>query len=239
MKRIVLTISSILLFFHSGLSQVKENGDLKILFRGLVLDEATYSPISNSQIMINSIFSSLSGADGSFAFFANRNDTVIFRSLGYKQAVMYVSDTLRGREFNAGIYMVSDTLSIGEVIIVPSFSNLKSEILNAKSKVPANMENARYNVAVSAYQGKTSQNVLGNPEDNYAVLSQKRKIDAFEKGGIPSENIVGFSPLIFLPAAYLLFHGLPENEALMNPQLSGEEVEQVHKKYLETIKQRK
>jgi hypothetical protein len=94
-------------------------------------------------------------------------------------------------------------------------------------------------VAVSAYQGKTSQNVLGNPEDNYAVLSQKRKIDAFEKGGIPSENIVGFSPLIFLPAAYLLFHGLPENEALMNPQLSGEEVEQVHKKYLETIKQRK
>jgi len=239
MKRIVLTISSILLFFHSGLSQVKENEDLKILFRGLVLDEATYSPISNSQIMINSIFSSLSGADGSFAFFANRNDTVIFRSLGYKQAVMYVSDTLRGREFNAGIYMVSDTLSIGEVIIVPSFSNLKSEILNAKSKVPANMENARYNVAVSAYQGKTSQNVLGNPEDNYAVLSQKRKIDAFEKGGIPSENIVGFSPLIFLPAAYLLFHGLPENEALMNPQLSGEEVEQVHKKYLETIKQRK
>lgn len=235
MKRIVLIVSLVFILFPSGLSQLKENEDIKILFRGLVLDASTYSPISNSQIMINSALLSISGKDGSFAFYVNRNDTVIFRSLGYKQQMMLVSDTLLGREFIAGIYMNSDTISIGEVIIVPGYTNLKSDILNAKSKMPANIENARYNVAVSAYQGKTSRSVLGNPADNYAVISQKQKVDAFEKGGIPSDHIVGFNPLIFLPAAYLLMHGLPETAAPMNPQLSEEEVKQVHKKYLETI----
>jgi hypothetical protein len=239
MKRIVLITSSIFIFFYSGLSQIKENADDKILFRGLVSDASTLSPISNSQIMINNAFSSISGVDGSFFFYVNRNDTVTFRSLGYKESVMHISDTLHGREFVAGIYLNSDTVSIGEVIIVPGYSNLKSEILNAKSKAPPNMDNARYNVAISAYQGKNSQNTLGDPQDNYALISQKRKIDAFEKGGIPSDHIVGFNSLIFIPAAYMLLHGLPENAAPMQPKLSDQEMEQINKKYLETRKQRK
>ncbi len=122
MKHIVLIISSIFIFFYSGFSQVKENADDKILFRGLVIDASTLSPISNSQIMINNAFSSVSGADGSFFFYVNRYDTVAFRSLGYKESVMHISDTLLGREFITGIYLNSDTLSIGEVIIIPGYT---------------------------------------------------------------------------------------------------------------------
>jgi len=238
MKRILLIISSIFIFFNSGLSQIKENDNNKILFRGLVVDASTLSPISNSQIMINNAFSSVSGVDGSFFFYVRRYDTVTFRSLGYKESVMHISDTLHGTEFITGIYLKSDTLSIGEVIIIPGYKNLKSEILNAKSKAPLNMDNAKYNVAVSAYQGRNSQNILGDPQDNYNVIRQKQKVDAFEKGGIPSDHIVGFSPLIFLPAAYLLMHGLPENAAPLMPELTEQEIEQVHKKYLETRQKR-
>ena len=203
------------------------------------MDASTLEPVSNSQIMINNAFSSVSGVDGSFIFYVSRRDTVTFKSLGYKESVMHISDTLLGPEFIAGIYMSSDTLSIGEVIILPGYVNLKSDILNAKSKAPPGMENARYNVAISAYQGKNSQNILGDPQDNYAVISQRQKVDAFEKGGIPSDHIVGFNPLIFLPAAYLLLHGMPENPAPLNPQLTDQEVSQIQKKYLETRQQRK
>jgi hypothetical protein len=239
MKRIVLIFSSIFIFFYSGLSQIKENSDNKILFRGLIMDATDFSPVSNAQIMINNAFSTVSGVDGSFLFYVNRNDTVTFRSLGYKESEMHISDTLRGAEFIAGIYLNTDTLAIGEVVIVPSYTNLRSEILNSKSKAPATMDNARYNVAVSAYQGKNSQNILGDPQDNYALLNQRQKIDAFEKGGIGSEHIVGFNPLIFLPAAYLLIHGLPENAAPMKPQITQKEIDQIQKKYFETLKQRK
>jgi hypothetical protein len=239
MKRIVLIISLIFVFLYSGLSQIKENADGKIFIRGLVIDASTLSPISNSQIMINNAFSSVSGVDGSFFFYVNVYDTVTFSSLGYKKSVMNISDTLHGPEFITGIYLNSDTLSIGEVIIIPGYKNLKSEILNSKSEAPVGMDNARYNVAVSAYQGKKSQNILGDPQDNYSVIREKQKVNAFEKGGIPSEYIVGFNPLIFLPAAYVLLHGLPENAAPLRPELTDQEVAQIHKKYLERWNQKK
>jgi hypothetical protein len=240
MKRFVLIISSIFVFFNSGLSQIKENSDDKILIRGLVIDASTLSPVSNSQIMINNAFSSVSGADGSFFFYVNVYDTVRFRSLGYKESVMTVSDTLHGTEFITGIYLNTDTLSIGEVIIIPGYKNLKSEILNSKSQIPTGMDNARYNVAVSAYQGKNSTGTLGNPDNNYAAISKKQKIDAFEKGGIPSNNMVGLNALLLIPAAaYLFLHGSPAIAPPMKPELSENDIAQIHKKYLETRKQQK
>jgi hypothetical protein len=239
MKQILLILSSIFLISFQGVSQLKQNPDQKILLRGLVMDATTLAPIPNSQIMINSSFSSLSKEDGSFSFYVNWYDTVMFRSLGYKPSLMHISDTLRGSEFITGVYMSTDTVSIDEVVIMPGYSNLKSEILNAKSKIPAGMENARYNVAISAYQGKTSQATLGSPIDNYNVISQRQKINAFEKGGIASEHIVGFNPLIFLPAAYLLLHGLPEPAPPMQPGLTDDEIKKIRMRYLETTGKRK
>jgi hypothetical protein len=239
MKHIFPIIFSVFIFLHSGFSQEKGNAGIRILFHGLVMDASTFSPIANSQIIINRVFSSVSGNDGTFAFYVYRNDTVIFKSLGYKSTVLNVSDTLSGSEFITGIYMKSDTLSIGEVVIIPRITNLKSDILNARSKSSPTMENARYNVAISAYQGRISQNKLGDPAANYEQLRQKQKIDAFEKGGIPSDKILGISPLLLIPAAYLLFHGLPEKPAPMEPQLTNRDVDQIHKKYLETQNKRK
>lgn len=239
MKRIVLIFSSLFIFLQSGSGQIKENEDHQILFRGMVIDATNLSPISNSQIMINNSFSSVSGVDGSFLLYVTSNDSVTFRSLGYKETVLHISDTLQGMEFIAGIYLNSDTLSIGDVIIVPGYKNLKSEIMNAKSITPPNMDNARYNVAVSAYQGKNSQSSMGDPIQNYAVISQRQKTDAFEKGGIPSNNMVGLNALLFLPAfAYMLLNKPDETVAPMPANLTDQEVAQLHKKYLETRKQR-
>ena len=223
----------------TGLSQNTENRGERILFRGMVMDASTYIPIANSQILINSTFSSVSSNDGTFSFYAYRNDTVIFSNLGYKSGQLFVSDTLTEFEFITGIYLSRDTMSIGEVVIIPRHINLKSEILNTRNKTPETFSNARNNVAVSAYQGRNSISSLGTPDDNYAVLSQKQKIDAYERGGIPSDKIVGLSPLLLIPAAYLLIKGLPEKNGPIKPQLTEQDVIQIHEKYLEILKQKK
>jgi hypothetical protein len=80
---------------------------------------------------------------------------------------------------------------------------------------------------------------LGDPATNYELLRQKQKTDAFERGGIPSDKMVGISPLLLIPAAYLLIHGLPEKPAPLKQQLTNQEVNQIHNKFLETLKQRK
>jgi hypothetical protein len=228
------------LFIKPATGQVNENAGNHILFQGLVLDAGTFSVIEGTQIAINRRFSAVSNKDGAFAFYVNRNDTVVFNSLGYIPAIMIISDTLKGHEFIAGIYMKSDTMSIGEVIIVPRFSNLKSEILNGKSKVPTTVDNAKYNVAVSAYQGRNSVSQLGDPASNYDQVRRSQKISAFEKGGIrPSDQFISLNAFSLIPAAYLFFKGKPEKPGSYNPELSPYELEQIQKKYLETVKKQK
>jgi hypothetical protein len=239
MKHISLYIILYLLVIHSSFCQVKEYSGNRILFHGIVIDASTLSPISNSQILINRTFSSLSNNDGTFAFYVNRRDTVLFRHLGYKSTSMFVSDTLSGLEFVAGIYMQTDTLLIGEVVIVPRFINLKSEIMRTPGRVPSTFENARYNVAISAYQGRTTTGKLGDPVANYGYLHQKQKVDAQEKGGIPADQIAGIYPLMLLPAAYLLLHGSPEKPAPFKQSLTEQEIDQIQNKYMESLKQRK
>ena len=235
MKRTYFILLALLIPLN-GNGQDQENVGLRIQFRGIVIDASTFEPVSNSQIMINKTFSAISDIDGSFSFYVNIYDTVLFKSLGYQPTELIVSDTLSGREFLTGIYMKSDTLSIGEVIIIPKYSNLKYEIMNATNKTPSTMENARQNVAVSAYQGRINQNRLGDPSSNYELLRQQQKVDAYERGGIPSDKMLGLSPFMLIPAAYLLIHGLPEKPNSFKPELTIQEMDEIQKKYLKTHK---
>ena len=233
MWRYLLLFSSLIVSGGILSAQVNINKSQGILFRGLIQDASSLSPVPNSQIFINNNLAAVSNEEGSFVFYVSREDTVVFNSLGYKSFIFIVSDTLRGSEFNAGIFLHTDTVEIGEVIILPRRHDLRSEIMNAPPREHGIMDNARSNVAVSAYQGRNSQMQLGDPADNYAVLSQKQKVMAFERGGIPSDQIAGLNPLLIVPAAWLLIKGLPEKPSPMKSQLTPSEVDEIHRIYLE------
>jgi hypothetical protein len=234
MKKIWLILSMILIYSTGGFSQAEKTVDRRILFSGIIRDAGTLAPLPNSQIMIGRSLVSVSDEDGTFAIRVNRRDTIVFSLLGYQSAYFYVSDTLAGNEFMAGVYMKTDTLSIGEVIIMPRIQNLKYDIFKPPTTSPE-MENAKYNMAVSAYQGRIAMTRLGDPASNYSIIQHKRLKDASEKGTIPSDRMVGLSPLLLIPAAYLLINGLPEKPAPMKSNLTRQELDQIHKKYLETL----
>jgi hypothetical protein len=237
MKRLLSLLPVFVIISLPGFSQVKA-GEAVILFHGLILDAATEEPLPHSQIFINRIFTSISDAEGKFAFYVSRKDTVVFRSVGYKQAIMNISDTLRGKEFLAGVFMHADTVTIGEVVIFPRMSSIRSDLLGPPSQASRQMENARYNIAISSYQGKVNTGKLGDPTMNYESLRQQQKDNAYSKGQIPADKIVGLSPLLLIPAAYLLIHGLPEKPSAVRPVVTDQEVELIREKYLETIRKK-
>ncbi|OFY64855.1 MAG: hypothetical protein A2V64_04045 [Bacteroidetes bacterium RBG_13_43_22] len=229
----------ILFFIVSSLTgQVLKDAARGVLFHGLVIDAKTLNPLSGSQIIINRAFSAISDYEGRFAFYVRRGDTVVFTMLGYKSTILNISDTLSGREFVAGIYLHTDTISIDEVVIIPRYSNLRSEMFTSKPESSIQVENAKYNLEVSAYQGRMGQSRLGDPSINYEVLRQQQRNDAYTKGQIPSDRIVGLSPFMLIPAAYLLMNGLPEKPSPLKPQLTEKEVEQIHRKYLELLQKK-
>jgi CarboxypepD_reg-like domain len=234
MKKIWLILSMILIYNTDGFSQAVTTEEKKILFSGIIRDATTLEPLPNSQIKINRASASVSDEDGTFTIRVHRKDTVIFSLLGYRTSYFYVSDTLTGNEFMAGVYMKTDTLSIGEVIIMPRIQSLKYDIFKPPATSPE-MENAKYNMAVSAYQGRIAMTQLGDPASNYSVVQQKRLRDASEKGTIPSDRMVGMSPFMLVGVAYLLINGLPEKPAPMKSNLTRQELDQINKKYLERI----
>jgi hypothetical protein len=71
------------------------------------------------------------------------------------------------------------------------------------------------------------------------VLRNQQKSVAYTKGQIPPDRIVGLSPFMLIPAAYLLINGLPEKPSPLKPQLTEKEVDNIHKKYLEKIRRNK
>jgi hypothetical protein len=137
--------------------------------------------------------------------------------------------------------MKSDTVSIGEVMIIPRVSNLKSDIMNSKSKTPANFDNAKYNVAIGAYQGRTttSHGSSNDPDYNYSVIREKQKINAYGKGQLTSDQIFGANALLLIPAAILYLSNPPEKPAPMKSDLTKAELDKLQKSYFETRIQRK
>lgn len=238
MKQFILIMFLLLLMSNRGYPQEVSVSQGLIRFNGIVMDSKTNYPLANTQIIINRRHLFVSDKEGNFAFYVNKRDTVVFTRLGYRTAHFLVSDTLTGREFLAGIYMSSDTLEIAEVIITPRLRNLKSELMNSKIKPNIPLENAKYNLALSAYQGRMGQNKMGDPAINYKVLQQKQQDEAYSKGQLPSDRIVGLSPFLLLPAAYLLINGFPDKPSPMESQLTSQEIDRINRIYLEKTRKK-
>jgi hypothetical protein len=216
--------------------QQDEKGADRILFRGVVISAASQERLPGSQIFINRVAAGISRNDGTFSFYARKNDTIAFTMLGYVRSSMIVSDTLTGKEFLTGIYMQTDTLSIGEVVIIPRITNLKAEMMNNAMENIARMDNARSNISIASYQGRTGQGKMGDPSINYEILRQRQKTEAYERGGIPSDRILGLSPFMLIPAAYLLIHGLPETPEAPEPRISQKDLDELNEMYFKSVK---
>jgi hypothetical protein len=236
-KKARLILFMIIICNTSGYGRSVKPQEYKIIFSGIIRDASTLSPLPNSQITVNRSFVAISDEEGTFSIGVSRRDTVTFSILGYQPAYFYVSDTLTGRNFMAGVYLKTDTLSIGEVIIVPRMQSLKYDIYKAPETTPE-MENAKYNMAVSGYQGRIAISRLGDPESNYAVIHQNNLRNASEKGTIPSDRMVGLSPFMLVGGVYLLINGLPPKPTPMKTPLTRQELDQIHKKYIETVSQK-
>jgi hypothetical protein len=228
------TVFICLMLINTSMSfgQQEDKGD-RILFRGVVLSASSGERLAGSKFYINKALSGASRDDGTFSFFASKHDTIIFDMLGYKASQLIVLDTLKSREFIAGVYLQSDTIEIGEVVILPSLSGLKSEMMNPVRQPDQKLDNARSNLTIASYQGRVSQGKMNDPYSNYDMVRQQQRINAYEKGGIPSSRIAGINPFMLLPAAYLLLHGVPEKPAPPKTGLSAKELNDLNKKYFD------
>lgn len=207
-----------------------------ILIHGVILDAETETELPDVHISINRLSVGLSDIEGKFSLYVYRGDTILFSFVGYSD-VNFVTDTLPGKNYVAGIFFKRDTLLIGEVIVYPRMGDLRSEFMNSSVQESPEILNAQNNLKVSTFQGLNSAAELGDPATNYELLRQRQTIMAYEKGGIPSDRMVGLNILSIIPASiYLLKNGLPEKPVPPKPHVSNSEIEKMKRSYRESLK---
>jgi hypothetical protein len=209
-----------------------------VLIHGVVFDAVSQAPIMNAHYSINNQVEGATDDEGKFSIYLFRGDTLRFSFLGHRDIIFH-TDTLPGNSYVAGIFMKADTLQIGEVIVMPRMGDLRSEFMNSSGTVSQKMVNAQNNITISTYQGLTNPPELGDPGTNYEFIKQKQAITAYEKGGIPSDRMVGLNLISLIPASiYLLSNGLPVKPAPPAPRVSVAEMEKIKKAYRESLLQK-
>ncbi|MEZ5001001.1 MAG: hypothetical protein R2744_11560 [Bacteroidales bacterium] len=119
--------------------------------------------------------------------------------------------------------------------------DLRTEFnMSGSPEVSQEIVNAQNNLMISTYQGLNNQATLGDPETNYSLLKQKQTIDAYEKGGIPSDRMVGLNVISLIPTTiYLLANGLPEKPPPPKPHVSNNDIEKMKRAYRDALEQKR
>ena len=217
------------LFFlaASSLLRLSAQQVAPILFHGLVVDADTRQPLKGAHYMIREKTAGAADDRGMVSFYARHRDTVRFSCVGYKDFNMIIGDTLLAQEYVAGIFLTSDTILIPAVVVMPRLGNIRAEIMSAKPNADQEMVNAANNLKISTYQGLTSANELSDPSSNYELLRQKLRVEAGEKGGIPTDQMVIFNPFVIIPIVYILAKGLPQDPDPPAPYISPGEMNRI------------
>ncbi len=204
-----------------------------------MVDSQTEAVIPNVQYAIMGRGGGVTDAFGQFLLFARKGDSIEFRMVGYKPSLLKILDSHNAPGYLVLIAMVTDTLLVGEVVILPQLPDLRT-IANTPTILDSReYENARNNLALSVHQGLTGEQKLTDPRDFYGVLREKQKIDAYEKGGIPSDKMVALSPLMIIPAYYLLMNGFPEAPKAPAEKISYKDLERLRKAHQDQLLRQK
>ncbi|HOO66844.1 MAG: hypothetical protein KDB91_01320 [Bacteroidales bacterium] len=196
-----------------------------ILFHGVILDAGTRQPLPDVHYVISGQTAGATDSRGMFSLYARWNDTITFTCIGYSPYKMTVQDTLHAKEYTAGIYLTGDTTVIPAVVVIPRLGNIRAEIMAERPGPTQEMINASNNIRTAVYQGLTNPPELGDPAVNYELLRQKQRLDAYEKGQIPSEHMVGLSPFMLIPLIYSIAAGPPETPDPPAPHISSRDMD--------------
>lgn len=223
--------------YNAAIGQEQELNE-QILLHGLVMDASTQTALSNVHYIIANAFGGATTQEGKFSMYISRYDTVVFSYVGYSDFYFTLSDTLVGNSFVAGIFMETDTLSVGEVIVLPRMSDLRTEFRNTDVEISRELINAKNNLEVATYQGLHSESALGDPGTNYELLRRKQVISAYEKGGIPSDQMLGLNLISAIPVGiFLLKNGLPGKPEPPEPHVSDREIERMINLYKRNLRE--
>ena len=138
----------LIIFFFSYHSLWGQNEKL-IQFSG-VIRSLKYEPIPDVNIInISKKSGTTSNERGMFSFIVKPSDSILFRSVGYKNTLVVIPDDLSLSQYPRDIYMLNDTIHLSEVKIFPWKTYEEFKVAFLKLELPDDDEKRAYkNIAI-------------------------------------------------------------------------------------------
>ena len=234
-KKKLNIFNSILLFIFPLILSAQQPNERYLNFSGVVMDSDSLKPIINVYYSLNGRLRGISDSGGRFSIYARIGDTLSFSHIGFRTKIFNVSDSLLLDSYLVGIFMTRDTIRLQEIVIFPRLRNLRQEMISVRKSGDLQNDIARQNLEIATYQGLKSAQDLTDPETQYNYQASKIKMDAIERGGIPSDKMVSVN--VFTGVALIMSFLLEDKSELLKPaKLPGtQEVEWIKKYYLNKL----
>jgi len=126
---------------------------------------------------------------GIFSIISIPGDTVFFSAIGYKSTLLTVPPSLTGTNFITDVMMVTDTIMIGEVLVLPwkTYSEFKRAVLENKPVDPLT-ENMAFNLALVEQQ--IWSDMRSTPGQAYRYTVQQMADNLYTRGQLPANNLL-------------------------------------------------
>lgn len=126
---------------------------------------------------------------GIFSIISAPGDTVFFSAIGFKPTLLTIPVTTTGDHYTTDVIMITDTIMIGEVLVLPwrTYSEFKRAVLENKPADPL-MENMAYNLAM--VQQQIWSDTRPTPGEAYRYTMQQMSQNLYTRGQMPANNLL-------------------------------------------------
>ncbi len=181
---------------HLQAQRSEQDADL-IQFSGVTITADSLNPVPFTKVLVTrSHKGSTSDANGYFSFVAHKNDTVLFKALGYKSVSFIIPDTITKNRYSLIQLMTADTLTLPAAFIFPwpTLDDFKRAFVD--TKIPDDeIEIARKNLA--AYDIRVrAENYPMDAQMNYNNFIQNQTSKLYYFGQQQPFNI--FNPFAWV-----------------------------------------
>ena len=169
---------------------VAQDKSAAILLTGVTVTGDSLTPVPFANIWItNKKTGTSTDGGGYFSFRADKNDTIMFSAIGFKNSRFIVPDSLFKNHYSIVQILTNDTVYLQETIIYPwkSYEEFGEELITMQPP-PTDDDRAKVNLS-NAQLYERYQNVNMDGDANFKYQNKLRSEKAYFAGQVPPYQI--------------------------------------------------
>lgn len=188
--KIVLALSVLLFVGKQSVAQNPLDKDL-IQFSGVVVTADSLIPLPFTNIIIkNSHRGTISDYYGYFSFVAEKNDTIEFSSIGFKNVEYVIPDSLTSNRYSLIQVMDTDTIFLREAVIYPWPTKEQFRAAFMALELPEDPADIARKNLDRAEMKERAEALTMDGSMNFRHAMQQHRAQLYHAGQLPPNNLL-------------------------------------------------